>query len=85
MFEYNVRASTVLGFVGAGGVGFLMINYIETLRYSSLTTIIILTLTVVVAVDYVSGRLRKMVLPEVRLKTPHKNQNSPRTLMCKNS
>jgi phosphonate transport system permease protein len=77
MFEYNVRASTVLGFVGAGGVGFLMINYIETLRYSSLTTIIILTLTVVVAVDYVSGRLRKMVLPEVRLKTPTKIRTAP--------
>jgi phosphonate transport system permease protein len=79
MFEYNVRASTVLGFVGAGGVGFLMINYIETLRYSSLTTIIILTLTVVVAVDYVSGQLRKMVLPEVRLKTPTKIRTGPMT------
>jgi len=54
-----------------------MINYIETLRYSSLTTIIILTLTVVVAVDYVSGRLRKMVLPEVRLKTPTKIRTAP--------
>jgi len=80
MFEYNVRASTVLGFVGAGGVGFLMINYIETLRYSSLTTVIMMTLMVVVAVDYFSGRLRKMVLPEVRIKTPPplKTRTTPR-------
>ncbi len=63
MFEYNIRSSTVLGFVGAGGVGLLMISYIESLQYSSLTTVLILTLVTVVAIDFVSGYLRKQFIP----------------------
>ncbi len=59
MFEYNIRSSAVLGFVGAGGVGFLMVSYIETLQYSSLTTVIILTLALVILIDLLSGLLRR--------------------------
>jgi phosphonate transport system permease protein len=63
MFEYNIRSSTVLGFVGAGGIGLLMISYIESLQYSSLTTALLFTLSTVVAIDLLSGYLRKQFIP----------------------
>ncbi len=69
MFEYNIRSSAVLGFVGAGGVGFLMVSYIERLQYQSLTTVIILTLLIVVAIDAVSSLVRRLYLPQVRRAT----------------
>ena len=67
MFEYNVRSSSILGFVGAGGVGFYMLNYIQTLRYQSLMSVIILTLAVVLAIDFASGRIRSRFLTTQRL------------------
>ncbi|MEM1937505.1 MAG: phosphonate ABC transporter, permease protein PhnE [Candidatus Caldarchaeum sp.] len=66
MFEYNIRSSAVLGFVGAGGVGFLMVSYIESLRYSSLTTVLVFTLATVIAIDIVSGYVRRRFLPGFR-------------------
>ncbi|MEM3096986.1 MAG: phosphonate ABC transporter, permease protein PhnE [Nitrososphaerota archaeon] len=67
MLEYNVRSSTILGFVGAGGVGFLMISYIERLQYQRLTTVIALTLLVVITIDLVSSTVRRRFLPPLRL------------------
>jgi len=65
MFEYNVRASSILGFVGAGGVGFLMLGYIQLLEYRKLATIIVLTLVFVFSIDYLSGLFRYRYLPQV--------------------
>ncbi|MEM4303047.1 MAG: phosphonate ABC transporter, permease protein PhnE [Candidatus Caldarchaeum sp.] len=67
MLEYNIRSSAVLGFVGAGGVGFLMTSYIETLQYNSLTTVIAMTLALVISIDFLSGYVRKKFLPEIRM------------------
>src|SRR3989304_9285098 len=36
MFEYNVRASAIMGFVGAGGIGFYILGYIQLLQYQNL-------------------------------------------------
>lgn len=58
MFEYNVRSSSILGFVGAGGVGFFMLGYIQTLQYQELMAVILVTLVVVLGIDYASGRIR---------------------------
>lgn len=63
MFEYNIRASTIMGFVGAGGIGFYMLGYVQLLQYQSLLTALLLTLGVVMAVDYLSGLVRSLVLP----------------------
>ncbi|MER3419296.1 MAG: phosphonate ABC transporter, permease protein PhnE [Chloroflexota bacterium] len=62
MFEYNVRASSILGFVGAGGIGYYLMGYLQTLRYDSLTTALLVTLTVVVAIDRASAALRARLL-----------------------
>lgn len=66
MFEYNVRASSIMGFVGAGGIGYYMLGYIQLLRYDALLTSILVTLVVVIAIDYGSARLRRLYLPETR-------------------
>jgi phosphonate transport system permease protein len=59
MFEYNVRASSILGFVGAGGIGFYLNGYMELLDYRSLLTAILLTLAAVLVIDRVSSGLRR--------------------------
>ena len=33
MFDYNVRQTSILGIVGAGGIGFFIINYIKFFEY----------------------------------------------------
>lgn len=63
MFEYNIRASTIMGFVGAGGIGFYILGYIQLLQYQNLLTALLLTLAVVMVVDYLSRRVRGLVLP----------------------
>ena len=65
MFEYNVRSSAILGFVGAGGIGFYMINYIQLFQYQRLTTAILLTLAVVLIIDFVSARIRDKFLTQM--------------------
>lgn len=62
MFEYNVRASSIMGFVGAGGIGFYLLGYIQLLRYDLLLTALILTLAVVILIDRASALLRRTFL-----------------------
>lgn len=62
MFEYNVRASSILGFVGAGGIGFYLLGYIQALQYDRLMTALLVTLTVVILIDRLSAFLRRYVL-----------------------
>ncbi len=69
MFEYNIRASTIMGFVGAGGIGFFMLGYLQLLQYQNLMTAILLTFAVVMAVDYLSARLRSLILPSMQTRT----------------
>ncbi|MCS7095400.1 MAG: phosphonate ABC transporter, permease protein PhnE [Thaumarchaeota archaeon] len=63
MFEYNVRASTILGLVGAGGIGFYILSYVQVLDYRSLTTTLLIVLAFVVIFDLISSRLRSRFLP----------------------
>jgi len=62
MFEYNVRASSIMGFVGAGGIGFYLLGYIQLLRYDLLLTGLLLTLAVVIVIDRLSALVRRLVL-----------------------
>lgn len=65
MFEYNIRASSIMGFVGAGGIGYYMLGYIQLLQYDSLLTTLLVTLVVVLAIDQISTRLRGQLLASV--------------------
>jgi phosphonate transport system permease protein len=62
VLELNVRASTVLGLVGAGGLG-LLIDAVRTFyRYDQLSLIILEILVVVVVIDTVSAAIRKRLV-----------------------
>lgn len=58
MFEYNIRASTIMGFVGAGGIGYYMMGYVQMLQYRHLATSLLATLVVVMMVDFLSQQIR---------------------------
>lgn len=62
MVEYNIRASSVLGFVGAGGIGFYIQTYVQTLQYQRLLTVLLILLAVVLVMDVLSGWLRRRYL-----------------------
>lgn len=61
MFEYNIRASTIMGFVGAGGIGYYMVGYVQMLQYKNLMMTLILTFLVIVMIDNISLHLRKRI------------------------
>lgn len=64
MFEYNVRASSILGFVGAGGIGFYILGYLQLLRYDRVLTLLLVVFATVVVIDWVSQRLRdRFIMP----------------------
>lgn len=61
-WEFNIRASTVLGVVGAGGIGLELKNSMDLLDFPRLFTIIAMILIVVTALDQLSGWLRRRLV-----------------------
>ena len=57
-FESNTRSATIIGIVGAGGIGQHLAEAIRTLELQQASFIILMILIVVAAIDFVSGRLR---------------------------
>lgn len=58
-WEYNFRASTVLGAVGAGGIGFELIAALRVLEYEQVSAILICILVCVTIVDGIGAFLRR--------------------------
>jgi phosphonate transport system permease protein len=56
--ETNIRAATVLGFVGAGGIGFYLQTYLRMIDYPAASTVLLVTVLMVMAVDWTSTRIR---------------------------
>ena len=56
--ETNIRAATVLGFVGAGGIGFYLRTYLRMIDYPAACTVLLVTVVMVMVVDAISSRLR---------------------------
>ncbi|MBW4095597.1 MAG: phosphonate ABC transporter, permease protein PhnE [Acidobacteria bacterium] len=61
-FEINIRASTVIGLVGAGGLGILIDNVRSFFRYHELSLIILEILLLVVLLESFSAWLRKRLI-----------------------
>ena len=59
LMEFNIRASTVLGVVGAGGIGQELKNAVDLLAFPRLATILLVILVMVTLVDQLSAQLRK--------------------------
>lgn len=58
IFEVNVRASTILGFVGAGGVGQTLQVYISLFQYRRIAVLLIVTFGVVALIDWAAAYAR---------------------------
>lgn len=62
MFEYNFRASSILGFVGAGGIGFYIHGYLQFMQYDKVIMLLIIVLITVLVIDYISNKIRDQYL-----------------------
>ena len=61
-FEINVRASAVLGMIGAGGVGSELIAQLNFRNFPEVGAVLIITIAVVVFIDTVSSAVRKRII-----------------------
>jgi len=60
--ETNIRAASVLGLIGAGGIGYLMNTSFRTFQYQEAAAIVLVLIVLVMVVDYASYRLRRLVV-----------------------
>jgi phosphonate transport system permease protein len=61
-FEINLRASAVLGVVGAGGVGAELINQLRFRDFPRAGTVLVVTIAMVLIVDTISAAIRKRII-----------------------
>lgn len=59
MFEYNVRASSIIGLVGAGGIGQLLFEQFRFAQYDRMLTVLLVLFIAVAALDALSLLLRR--------------------------
>jgi phosphonate transport system permease protein len=60
--ETNIRAASVLGLIGAGGIGYLMSASFRTFQYQEAAAIVVVLIALVMLVDSLSSRLRTLVV-----------------------
>lgn len=61
-WDYNNRAATILGLVGAGGIGLAMTHAIQAFRYPAAVTCLILIVVILTVIDRISAALRARVI-----------------------
>ena len=61
-FEINLRASAVLGVIGAGGVGQELINQLRFRAFDRAGTVLVATIILVLSIDTISGALRRRII-----------------------
>lgn len=60
--ESNVRSATVLGIIGAGGIGQVLFESIRAFYYPQASAILIIVVVTVTVMDLISQQLRKLVI-----------------------
>ena len=60
--ELNLRSSTILGMVGAGGIGLLLMGYIKQYNYPAASTAILAVAIIIIAVNILTEYLRRIIL-----------------------
>jgi phosphonate transport system permease protein len=70
MFEHNVRSASILGIVGAGGIGFLLADRLRAYELQEACLIIILVVLTVYAIDYLSKLLRERLIGDQARREP---------------
>lgn len=60
-WDINVRMSTIIGFVGGGGIGFLLQQWINLLKYNEAGTALLVIAVVVIGLDTLSAKVREKI------------------------
>lgn len=66
MFEYNVRHGSVIGIVGAGGIGYYISTYLKFLQYDKVMALLIVLFFVVVIIDLLSIKARSYFVEDTK-------------------
>lgn len=61
-FEINIRASAVLGVIGAGGIGSELVAQLAFRDFARAGTVLFLTVAVVLSIDMMSARIRRRII-----------------------
>ncbi len=61
-WDINVRMSTIIGFVGGGGIGFVLSQNIAQLRYRQAAVMMLAIAIVVILLDYASSSIRRRII-----------------------
>lgn len=61
-FESNVRSATIIGIVGAGGIGLQLSEQIRTYDFDQVAFAVIMILLTVAVIDWISGKLRFAII-----------------------
>jgi phosphonate transport system permease protein len=61
-FEVNVHSSTILGAVGAGGLGLILLEYIGLFEYPQLAMLLIVVIVMTSTIDYSSAAIRRRII-----------------------
>ncbi|MFG1396818.1 phosphonate ABC transporter, permease protein PhnE [Roseixanthobacter pseudopolyaromaticivorans] len=62
IFESNSRQSTIVGIVGAGGLGLHLVEQIRVLEWQKVSFLILMMLVMVAVIDFISSRLRFAII-----------------------
>nr|WP_155670051.1 phosphonate ABC transporter, permease protein PhnE [Ornithinibacillus caprae] len=62
VFEINIRASVVLGLVGAGGIGLVLNQQLKFYNYPNAMTVILVIFAVVLIIEYISNKIREALI-----------------------
>ncbi|MGE0698450.1 MAG: phosphonate ABC transporter, permease protein PhnE [Hyphomicrobiaceae bacterium] len=65
-FEINVRGASVMGFVGAGGIGHELLIVIRRFNYSDVSAILLMIIATVMIIDLLTERIRMALLGRER-------------------
>ena len=61
-WDINVRMSTIIGFAGGGGIGFLLQQNLNLLKYRQASVQMIAIALVVASLDYISAKIREKIV-----------------------
>ncbi|NBD36950.1 MAG: phosphonate ABC transporter, permease protein PhnE [Verrucomicrobia bacterium] len=62
MLEYNIRSASIIGYVGAGGIGLQLLRYQEFGQWDRFATVLLCILVIVVGLDSLSGWIRRKLV-----------------------
>jgi phosphonate transport system permease protein len=66
MLEYNIRAASIIGYVGAGGIGVQLHTYYEFGHWSRVSTVLLCLLVVVTTLDILGEKVRATILSSTK-------------------